>query len=466
MVRKGLLAALLLTATFVISCGGGSSSTTTPTPTPTPAGSTLFNFTIGDTPPAGVTILSFEISVTNAVLHQGTTDVSILSAPVRVEVTQLKTESALLKTLGVAPGQYDSITVTFADPEMTIMNGTGSSIGSCAAGAVCKLESSQLKLNPATVDYSGTPFPLNLTDNTTTGLFLDFNLDASVQSDLSIQPQIGFKQLPVVQHSREDDVEEMDDLKGKISAVGNDQFTLQSPGSGQSFTILVDSSTVYEKFGESGLTNDFSSLKAGQIVEVNYKLTGDGSLLATTVDLKEPEQGEELEGTITSVDSATQFTMVVLDKIADMASVQVGDSVTVDVTSASFRIDDEDLDIPSDVSFNTPVDLLVGQTIEVSPASSSSGTSIVAERVRLKTSQFTAQVESVAGSVVTVNNLPGLFTSAGITEIEVRVLAGTEFDNVSDVSALSAGDNLALRGLLFARTGGTPVLLAKKIKKL
>ena len=101
MARKGLLAALLLTATYLLSCGGGSSSSSpTPTPTPTPAGSTLFNLTLGDTPPAGVTILSFEISVTSAVLHQGSTDVSILSVPVRVEVTQLKTESALLKTLG------------------------------------------------------------------------------------------------------------------------------------------------------------------------------------------------------------------------------------------------------------------------------------------------------------------------------------------------------------------------------
>ena len=464
--RTWLWVPVLMAAAFAVSCGGGSSPAPPNTPfTLPPAGSTLFNLTIRDTPPVGVTILSFEVTVTEAVLHQGTTNVSVLSTPVKVEITQLETESAFLSTKGVTPGQYDSITVTFASPEMTIKNGSGGAIAGCAVGAICKLESPQIGLSPASVEFTGAPFPLNLADNTATGLLLDFNLDASVQSDLSIQPTIGFTQLPVVEDVKEKELEGMEDLNGRVSALGTNQFTLQVPSSGQAFIILVDSNTQFEDFGEEGLTGAFSSLKVDQVVEVNFKLNGDGSMLATKVELKEPEEGEEIEGTITSVDSATQFTMVMLDEIPDIAGVQVGDKVTVDVTSATFRIDNEELNIPSDTSFATAADLVVGQTVEVSRASDSSGTSIVAERVRLQTSQFTAQVKTITGSDFLVNDLSDLFTTAGITEIQVRTSLETEFDDVSGVSALSPGNKLALRGLLFNVTG-TPVLVAKKVRKL
>jgi Domain of unknown function (DUF5666)/Domain of unknown function (DUF4382) len=467
MLRKSLLVALVLTALFFTSCGGGSSSSTpTPTPTPTPAGSTLFNLTIQDTPPAGVTILSFEVTVTGAVLHRGTTDVSILSVPVKVEITQLETESALLSTKSVTSGQYDSITVTFANPEMTIMNNSAMTMAGCAAGAICKMEMPQIGLSSASVDFAGPPFPLSLTKDTSTGLLLDFNLASSVQNDLSINPTIGFTKLAVVDDAKESELEGLEDLNGRVSALGTNQFTLQVTSSGQSFTILVDSNTKFEDFGEEELSEDFSSLRVDQVVEVNAKLNGDGSMLATKVELKEPEKGEEIEGTITSVDSSlTKFDMVVLDEIPDIAGVQVGDKVTVDVTSATYRIDNEELNISSDLSFATAADLVAGQTVEVSRGSDSSGTAIVADRVRLQTSQFTAHVESVSDSSFLVNNLPDLFTAAGITEIQVRTSSGTEFDDVSGVSALSAGDKLALRGLLFNVTG-TPVLVAKKVRKL
>lgn len=461
--RAWFPASLLSVVVLFLSCGGGSSSTPF---TPTPAGSTSLNLTIRDTPPAGVSILSFEITVTGAVLHQGTTDVSILNSPVKVEITQLETESAFLSTQGVPAGTYDGITVTFASPEMTIQNNSGAAVAGCAAGAVC--DDITPPLSPASVDFSGNPpFPLSLTADTATGLLLDFNLDASVQNDLSIQPSIGFTQMPVMQETEE--LDELEDMSGQVASVdtANNQFALQSNSSGQTFTIKVDDSTQFENFGEAGLQNTFASLAAGQIVEVDVKLNGDGSMLATKIQLKEPEQGEELEGTIVSVDPGlTKFDMVVLDEIPDIAGVQVGNVVTVTLaTGVTFGLDTEDLSIPSDVSFASAADLVTGQQVEVRPGTGSSGTSITAERVRLHTSQLTAQVAATSGSNFTVNNLPDLFTNAGITEIQVRTTSQTEFEGISDASALSTGDNLALRGLLF-KTTGTPVLLAKKVRKL
>lgn len=460
MKRAWLIVGFLMSAALSVSCGGGSSPANKPF---TPAGSTSLSFTIRDTPPSGVSVLSFEITVTGAVLHQGTTNVSILSAPVKVEITQLETESAFLSTQGVAPGQYDSITVTFANPEMTILNNSGNRLPNCEVGAICELEPG---LNPASVDFSGNPpFPLNLTADTATGLLLDFNLDASVQNDLSIQPTIGFTQLPVVQNAGE--LEDLEDLSGQITAVGNNQFTLQAAGSGQSLVILVDSNTQFEDFGEAGLTNAFSSLMTGQAVEVDVRLNGSGSMLAKKVELREVEQEEDLEGTIVSVDvGLTKFDMVVLEEVHDSLGVEVGNKVTVTLDGANFRPDDDGLNV-SGFQFATSADLSPGQTVDVRPVSGSSGTSIITNRVRLRMSQFTAQVRSTSGSIIIVDNLPGVFTAAGITEIEVRTDSQTNFDDVSGVGALVAGDRLALRGLLF-KTAGTPalVLVAKKVRKL
>ena len=63
-----------------------------------------------------------------------------------------------------------------------------------------------------------------------------------------------------------------------------------------------------------------------------------------------------------------------------------------------------------------------------------------------------------------MDNLPSLFTSAGINQIEVRTSSQTDFEGVSGVAGLSAGNTVSLRGLLFSTTG-SPVLVAKKVRK-
>lgn len=448
-----LLAALLFASALLVSCGGGSSSFT-----PSP-GSTAFSLTMTDAPPAGVTVLSFEVTVTGAVLQPG--NVSLVSSPLRVEVTQLETERAFLITRGVAAGTYQGITVTFANPEMTIKNDSGAAIGGCAAGAVCELQPS---LTTSSVTFTGAPFPLTLGASTSTGLLLDFNLNQSVQSDLSVTPTISFTQLPVVKETDEDELDELDDLEGMITAVdsANNQFTLQVTESGQSLTLKVDSNTQFEGFNP----NAFSSLKTGQIVEASAKLQGSGILLATKVELKQQENEEELEGTIVSVDSLTQFKMVVLDEVPDMAGVSVGNPVTVTLQSnASFSVDSEDLSLSSDLTFNSSADLMVGQNVEVRPVTGSSGASIVTDQVRLRSTQLTATISSTNGSNFTVGNLPSLFTSSGTLSIEVRTSSQTEFENVSSAAGLSAGDTVSLRGLLFKSLTGPPVMTAVKVVK-
>lgn len=457
-------------AIFMAACGGANSTS----PTTAVNGVTNVSLSLRDAPPTGVTVLSFEIKVNSAVLQPG--NVALVNTPISVEVEHLQTESAFLNTISAPAGAYSSIVVTFANPELTIQNNSGAAIGSCANGAVCELTP---PINPATVTFSGPPFPLNLSASTPSGLLLDFNLNSSIQTDLSITPTITFSQFTEAQdgnQSSEDDngnqPGEVDEASGKVTAVdaANNQFTITTSHA-QTLTIKVDSNTRFEDFDNIGLANAFSSLAVGQLVSANLELMSGGGLLARKVQLEDQTDENDLEGTIVSVDSPTQFHMVVLDEEPEIPGVAVGNPVTVTIQSGALFLvnthEDDGASVPTNASFSSSADLMVGQGVRIRSLASSSGTAIVTDRVVLRPSHISAKVESLSGGNFIVNNLSSLFTGAtpAVTEIQVLVSSMTHFENASGVTGLSVGDSVAMRGLLF-KTTGLPELVAEKVRKL
>lgn len=465
--RKASLVVLLLTTVLSLAaCSGGGSASIggNSNPAPSSGGTAPVSFTMRDAPPAGVTVLSFEVTLTAATLQPG--NVSLLASPMDIEVKRLETETALLSTINVPAGTYTSITVTFSSPELTIQNNSGRSFGTCATGSICELRPS---LTQASVTFSAAPFPITIVANQPQGLLLDFNLSNAIQSDLTINPSsIAFSLLPAAPAGG--DLDEIEDVVGRVVSrdAANNRFVLHT-GQGD-LTIQVDSNTRFEDFDEAGLPNTFSSLLPTQIVEVDLRLLAGGTLLARKVELQETEPQGEVEGTIVSVDSPTQFKMVVVEEAPDALAVNVGNQVTVQFGSnASFRIDEDDLELPSGLRFASSADLLVGQNVQVRPlitATGASGLVVQTDRIRLRMSRLTARVSAKSGSNFTVSNLPSLFTTANpaINQIEVRTSSQTDFENVSGVAALNVGDSVSLRGLLF-KTTATPVLLAKKVIK-
>lgn len=440
------------------SMGGSSGSTQ-----PSQAGTVPLTLSMADTPP-GVAVVSFEITLTSAVLQPG--NVSLVSSPIDIEVKRLETETAFLNTTNVPVGNYSSITITFANPELTILNTSAVTIAGCAPGSACELKPS---LAQASVTVSTTPFPLSIMANSPIGLLVDFNLDSAIQNDLSINPaSISLTVLPAIQATGE--LEEIEDVSGRVTArdLINNRFTLETPQG--NLTIQVDANTRFEDFDEAGLANTFSSLLPTQVVEVDLRVLAAGTLVAKKVELKETEPQGEMEGTIVSVDRSSQFKMVLVEEIPQALAVQVGNVVTVQFgTNTNFRVDNDGLELLSDLRFASSGDLLVGQNVQVRPlltATGSSGLLVQTDRVRLTMSHFTARVSSKSGSAFLVSNLPGLFTSANppIAQIEIRTSTGTNFEGVSGVAALNLGDTVSLRGLLF-KTGGNPVLAAKKVRK-
>jgi Domain of unknown function (DUF5666) len=437
--------------------------------------------TIGDTPPAGVAVLFFEASITGASLQpldSKEPTVSLMTTPVEVEFGHLQIDTAFLNLGNVAPDTYQSLTLTFGNPRMTIVNHSGAAIGSCADNSVCELTPN---FNPSMVTLSSAPFPITLSQNSVAGIRLDFNVDSSVQSDLSINPTVTIKKFTQRQDSDDkQEMERLDEVDGQVTTVGNNQLTVMNERSGQSFTISVDNTTVFEDFDHAGCTaspEDLSCVQAGQIVDVDLSENGMGTMLAKRLEFEEKAQHVAIKGTITSVESSTQFHMVVFNEEPAMSSISEGSSVVVTIQpDALFQVGREEIGEDSGfsisgLSFASGADLLVGQDVQIRPGSvSSSGstTTVTTDLVRLWPSQITGQVGNISADsgMFTLTGLSPLFTGAtpAITTINVVTLSGMDFIDFSGMGSLSNGSIVSLRGLLF-NTAGAPTLLTRTMRE-
>ena len=467
--KLAFLASVLSFAALAAGCGAGAQST------PPPLAPRSVSLSIRDNPPAGVSVLSFEINVTGASLQPSNASkpaVPLVTSPIEVELTQLETEKALLDAVNAPDGSYSSISLMFANPELTISNQSGQPITmgtqTCASGQVCEFKPS---LNQSSVTISSTPFPVTISAGAPIGLVVDFDLNSSIQNNLSVTPSVTLAAVPA--RPSDGEMEDIEGLNGSVQGVNSAGFTLQDNTSGQTFTINVDNNTQFQNFNEVGCAaNNFSCVKGGQIVEVQHLLVMDnGTLLASEIQLDDAVNEEQLEGTIVAVNAATnQFQMVVQDEEPVVPGVNVGNLVMISIsTPAQFAIDSDDLSgaIPPGVSFTSVNDLFVGQEVKVRALMVSApmtGTTVTTDHVKLHTSQFSGTVATVNAPNFAVNNLPALFTGNGINQMQVVVSSGTEFEGVSGGSSLTTGNNVVLRGLLF-KTAGDPILVAKKVRK-
>jgi hypothetical protein len=463
-------------------------------PTSGSAGMAPVSLTIHDSPPANVAVLSFEITVTGASLQPSNMSmqpVPLMARPTEIELEHLQTESALLANLNVPAGTYNGVTVTFANPEMTILNQTGSALTvngqSCLNGQVCEVTP---KLNSAMVSVQAptAPFPITLSSTSPLALELDFNVDASVQSaDLSITPSVSLKQLPI---SPGGEMEEEMDFAGRITAIDqtNKTFTLQVGRvgfSGQSVTIATDSNTQFD-FGSTCSADNFSCLMVGEFVKVEASLTAPGATpLAKEVELLVPGVNQlAILGLVSNVNVAqNQFQIAVRDVEGEFVNIaQPAISfgpITVQVQpQAAFSINTDNLTLPAVLSFTGVSDMVIGQGVEVHLTGFAlNGTppnvtiTVNTDQVRLEPSPVTATVSAINSGASPPNfvlgNLQMFFTSNGITSIQVDVLSTTQFFNDPTVlTGLKAGDLVSSGGLLFkGASASTPIQVAEKVVK-
>lgn len=479
MERNILLALLVVGCALLASCSGGSMNSNM-----APSNGVPMSLTIGDAPPKGVGVLFFEAMITGVSLQPSDAmkpAVSALATPVEVEFGHLQTDTAFLSLANVRPDTYQGMSLTFGSATMTIVNHSGAPIGGCADNSVCELTPN---FNPATAAITGSRFPITISANSVVGIRLDFNAASSVQADLSINPTVTIKNLTQRMQDEDDqEMEEVDEVDGLVTALATNQFTLMNERSGQSFMINVDSSTVFEDFDRNGCMAspaDFTCVKTGQVLDVKLSGNGMGTMLATRVEFEEDANRQAIKGTVTSVDSATEFRMVVFNEEPAVSGVSEGSVVAVTINpGATFQVGREEMGEDggfsiSGLSFASSADLMVGQDVQIRPGSvSSSGgtTTIATDLVRLWPSQITGQVGSIDASngTFTLTMLLPLFTGATplVTTIQVMTLSEMDFMDFSgsgSMGSLAVGNAVSVKGLLF-NTTRMPTLVTRTVRE-
>src|SRR5882672_9364975 len=274
---KQLLFLGLICAVFLAGCGGYSSPSTMPG-----TQSAKMSLSATDAPPAGVTVFSFEVTLTGATLN-GTgiyaTNIDLLSGkgPRRIEVKHLETENAFLNLANVTPGTYTTLNLTFSNPELTFRNDTATAIAGCAPAAVCEIKPTATLT--ATVNGQFNP-----SMGTTTAVLLDLNLNTLLTQSLGVDFTTAGAVTATQQTMKTGgDMEDLDNLEGIVASAGAVQFILQTSDAGN-VTVTIDANTEFEGF-DLCTTDNAACLMNGQSVDVDLALLASGSFVAKKIEL-------------------------------------------------------------------------------------------------------------------------------------------------------------------------------------
>ena len=367
--RKALLF-LFLAAIASTLLSGCSSSTTHSIPAP-PSGNTVpVSLSMTDDPPQGVEVLFFQVNLTAASLTSSSgSTVSLVSGnPIQIDVTQLQALSAFLGAAGVPADTYQSLSLTFANPQLVILNAGDTSIASsCAVGSVCTLT--------PTIDYSATvgisssPFPVTITPNTPLGFLIDFHLNTIIQSDLSVNlgatNGVSVSELPPATSPQPP---QFGFLAGTVGTVntGSNTFTLQTPW-GKTFTVDVNSSTAYNDFPASACASaGFGCLATGQSVQVQVSsVEADGSLLGGQITYVQAANAQTVEGVVIGFSPGSVELLLHQNPTASSALPMGGLANVTFASNTSFSIDANGFTMPPGAVFAGFSNLTWGQTLQV-----------------------------------------------------------------------------------------------------
>ena len=448
-------------------CGGGGSSPATPpvgggqNPGPTP--SSAVQVKIGDAPADRV--ISFEVTVGPITLTPTSgSAVTALSGTRRLELSHLSGTNEPLALLNLPQGSYSSASITVSNPEVTFIN---------SSGVLVKLQPAfnqaiTIKFSPA-ISIGASSSILNIDLNISSALSFDalgnvtgVNLSAS---------SFNVSTAAVAAEDRQGHEDgELEDMTGLVSNVSGTSFTMTVGQNGVSLTFSTDANTQF---------NDGAALATmlNTLVTVEGLTKSDGSLYAKEVEGIENANGAELEGLVTQVtgNPASQLSFVAHDGSGSgVDDTAVGATLTANVGGAQYKVNKGNIDtsgiggLPSPPNF--PFDAATvhaGQRVEVETASSFSGPSLVAEKVKLQQQALVGTVSGLAGPTsagpvtftLTLPSDSAFAVLSGQTMVNVSWQPGTDLHNLASVNN---GDTVRVRGLVFF-TGSSFNMIARRI---
>jgi hypothetical protein len=460
--------ACLVTVLGLSGCTAGnqsSSGSSASTSNTSPSSGTV-NLVVQDTPPTGITVLSFQLQIASATLQPG--NISILPRPVTVDLAQLVTDTGFLASQVVDSGTYTSLTMTYQNPQITLMNSSTAPLvtpaGTCAVGQVCTFTP---RLNNASVTISSGVFPVTVTANSTTGFNMDLSISDLLQSDLSLNfangQSVNFSLLAGLA-SLTNQQSEIDAVLATVKSVSGAQTTIQT-ALGDSLTIDLNATTTYHYPSAVCSAAASSCLSPGQIVDLNLSLLGDGSLVAQSVTFADAAGGAAARGVVMAAPTGGSVQVLLHQVIPGSTGAASGTVVTIDpATSAQFSVPFTSYPAVDAGSFASVSDLIASQEILLQLGADGSAATYNTARVYLEPSQTVGAVQSVdagAGSFA-LNGLTGLWTESRpvVNQIQCQTGMQTQYENLSSSSlaSLSPGTAVGVKGLVFNTGAGTPTL--------
>lgn len=474
-----------------------------------PSGATApVSISMTDDPPAGVSVLFFQVSLTGATLTSASgTSVSLLdnNTPIQIDVSQLKALTAFLNNANVAAGTYTGLSLTFANPKLVVYNTSDTALGSsCAVGSICQL--APTIDNSATVNFSGAPFPMTVSANTPLGLLVDFHLNTVIQQDLSVNLGVAngitLSQLPAVAASA---VPPFGWLTGTVGTVNTSQndFTLVTFW-GKTFTIDVNSNTAFVDGPPCASPGTLTCLQPGTPLQVHVaSVEGDGDLLAAElIWIASGTTNQQIvEGTVIWFD-AGHIKLLLHSQFPSATAVPLGGVATVAIDSgAGFSIDSNGFTLPSGAVFSNFENLTYGQDLRVAVDSGSLSCAISnivgpnwgpptfctfsTKNVQLEPSQMTGTISAISAPNFTLartEGAPCVPLSDGsvacpasmiLIQTQVETTSQTAYQgfNPDSFSGLAVNDVVSVRGWIIEQDNGMldtamtpPYIVAQSIR--
>ena len=438
-------------------------------------GSSSVVLAMTDTPPSNVSILSAQVTLTGATLSPG--NVSLFSGSATVDLMRLQTDIAYLSTAANIPaGNYTAVTLTFANPSLTIENDTASSIGTCAVGSICTIVPAASPLS-ATVPLTA----FSIASSSTTGLLIDVNSENLLTTSLGEDFSAGTTVTAFTPAGFGAPAVGAEDVVGQVGNFNASSKTFTLTNAAGTYSLKVDNTSTFFQFPAttacSTSTPGISCLQNNQILSVDIGIQADGSILARNILFEDADSSDtEVEGMITSTNvGSQQFNMVIQTLSSPGTGLSIGQPITVQYSASPqtpFDIDFVHADnAPISIStsgflFSAPADLVVGQQVSIRRHSTLSGGQILADRVRLRSSRITATVQQLGAPNIYLYNLPSIFSGHNVTQIQAQTSLPTiyfEIGGIINNSSILLGDFVSVRGPLFSASGTTRPLLATKV---
>ena len=433
-------------------------------------GNATVSFTlVADALPANPSILSFRVSLTSVVLTptSGTAQ-TLTPATAVVDLMRLQSDTAFLGTLSnVVAGSY-TVQVAFSNPELTFLNDTASPItagsASCSSGSVCVFSFSA----------SGTPtigsFTVNLTSSGQQGVGMDFNLNGAItlsSGTLSINFNPAVLSAFMLPRSNanlgNNQLDLIEDFTGVVSLNGNN-VTLTSPTRG-TLTASANSSTNFDPDPSGALcptgTSTLSAcVSANQIASMDGVLNSDGTFSIREIEPLFSMRQDIVEGTVFAINTTTQFTIAVTDKIQAgsnslIGGLNTGDLLTVNIPSAQpFAVDTKGLLVPAGSKglFQGQTDtssMHPGQTVavHVTAFTAASGATIASATATTVTLRWSRLIAPLTGAIqngqINVNAVPSYFLITPSSVFPTQIFTGTPgADGVTNLEGVTNASNL------------------------